>query len=80
MGSCFAREIRKSLIKEGYAEELVDSMPVAQVLLIYAKRTYESLLDDVFKWFVICTFFDSGNFIDDIHAFVDLSKDGMHPV
>lgn len=41
---------KRSLIAEGRMPEEVETMPVAQVLLIHTMHTYDRLRDDTFKW------------------------------
>jgi len=44
---------KQSLIQQGFSEEVVESMPVGQVLLIDLVRTFERIRDDAFKWFYV---------------------------
>lgn len=44
---------KQALIQRGRSPEVVEAMPVPQVILIYTLETYEELRDDLFKWFYI---------------------------
>ncbi len=42
---------KRSLISQGMDRDVVEAMPVAQVIMIYTMRTYHELRDDLFKWY-----------------------------
>ena len=44
---------KRGLIERGLPPEVVDALPVAQVVMLYTMQTYEDLRDDLHKWFCV---------------------------
>lgn len=46
-------EAKAALLAQGYRAGQVESMPVLQVVLLHTMRQFETLRDDLFKWFSV---------------------------
>lgn len=46
-------DAKKYLLNKGFSQERIDTMPAAQVVLIYQKQQYMEIADNSFKWLEI---------------------------